>query len=83
MFKKILSAVLALVMVLLAVIMTSADTLSDLQEEQDRLRQEAQEYQAIIDSLQGDIDKQQELVDAVAAKVVLVEVTLDDNLVRP
>ncbi|MBQ3073728.1 MAG: peptidoglycan DD-metalloendopeptidase family protein [Ruminococcus sp.] len=72
MFKKILSAVMALVMVLFAVIMTSADTLSDLQAEQDRLRQEAQEYQAIIDSLQGDIDKQQELVDAVAAKVKLV-----------
>ena len=70
--KRIFSALLAVMLVFSAVILTSADTISDLEDQQAQLQQEAQEYQEIIDEKQGEIDKQQEYVDALTAKIATV-----------
>ncbi len=70
--KRILSALLALVMVLGAVFATNADTLSDLQAEQERLEQEAQEYEAILKDKEGEIAEQEEYVQTIASKVANV-----------
>ncbi|MGN0452649.1 MAG: murein hydrolase activator EnvC family protein [Ruminococcus sp.] len=69
MIKKTVSAVLAVILILGAVFVTNADTLSDLQAEQEALKQEAERYQAIIDEKQNDIDEQQAYVDAISEKV--------------
>ena len=69
MLKKIISLVLAFVIVMGAVIMTSADTISDLEDERDRLDQEAQEQQGVIDDKQEEIDKQQANIDEIVAQI--------------
>ncbi len=70
--KRILSVLMALVMVLGAVFVTNADTLSDLQAEQERLEQEAAEYEAIIKDKEGEISEQEAVVEAIAQKVANV-----------
>lgn len=70
--KRIFSALMALTLVFTAVVFTSADTISDLEDQQAALEQEAQEYQAIIDEKQGEIDEQQEYVDALTANIATV-----------
>ena len=70
--KRILSALMALTLVFTAVVFTSADTISDLEDQQAQLEAEAQEYQAIIDEKQGEIDQQQEYVDALTANIATV-----------
>lgn len=70
--KRILSVVLVLILALGAVFVTSADTLSDLRAEQERLEQEAAEYEAIIADKEGEIAQQEEYVNAIAQKVANV-----------
>lgn len=70
--KRIISALMALTLVFTAVIFTSADTISDLEDQQAALQAEAEEYQAIIDEKQGEIDEQQEYVDALTANIAAV-----------
>ncbi len=70
--KRILSALMALILVLGAVFATNADTLSDLQAEQERLEQEAAEYEAIIKDKEGEIAEQEEYVKTIADKVANV-----------
>ena len=70
--KRILSVVLVLILALSAVFVTSADTLSDLRAEQERLEQEAAEYEAIIADKEGEIAQQEEYVNAIAQKVANV-----------
>lgn len=70
--KRIFSALLAMTLVFSAVIFTSADTISELEDQQAQLQQEAQEYQEIIDEKQGEIDEQQEYVDALTANIATV-----------
>lgn len=70
--KRILSALMALTLVFTAVVFTSADTISDLEDQQAQLEAEAEEYQAIIDEKQGEIDQQQEYVDALTANIATV-----------
>lgn len=70
--KRIFSALMALTIVFSAVIFTSADTISDLENQQAQLEAEAEEYQAIIDEKQGEIDEQQEYVDALTANIATV-----------
>lgn len=66
--KKILSAVLAFVMVFCAVT-ASATSIGELKNQQQQLEQEAEKYQDIIDKKQEEIDEQEEYVNAVAEKV--------------
>ena len=70
--KQIFSALLALTLVFSAVILTSADTISDLEDQQAQLEAEAEEYQAIIDEKQGEIDEQEEYVNALTANIATV-----------
>ncbi len=70
--KRIFSALMALTIVFSAVVFTSADTISDLEDQQAQLQAEAEEYQAIIDEKQGEIDEQQEYVDALTANIATV-----------
>ncbi len=70
--KHIACALLALTLVFSAVIFTSADTISDLEDQQAQLEQEAAEYEAIISEKQGEIDEQQEYVDALTANIATV-----------
>lgn len=72
MLKRIFCALLAVTMVFSAVIFTSADTISELEDQQAALEQEAAEYEAIISDKQNEIDKQQEYVDALTAKIATV-----------
>lgn len=70
--KQIFTLLMALCIVLSAVFLTSADTISDLEAQQEALEQEAAEYQAIIDEKQGEIDKQEEYVNALTANIATV-----------
>ena len=70
--KILISILLALTLVFSAIIFTSADTISDLEDQQAQLEAEAEEYQAIIDEKQDDIDKQQEYVDALTGNIATV-----------
>lgn len=70
--KRVFSSLMAVVIVFSAVVFTSADTISDLEDQQAALEQEAAEYQAIIDEKQNDIDEQQEYVDALTANIATV-----------
>lgn len=72
MIKKLISLLLAVIMVFGAVATAGADTLSDLKSEQDRLEQEAKEYEAIIKEKEGQIAEQEEYVNAIAEKVANV-----------
>lgn len=72
MTKKLLSLLLALIMVFSAAATVGADTLSDLKDEQQRLEQEAAEYEAIIKEKEGEIAEQEEYVNAIADKVANV-----------
>lgn len=70
--KKFISLLLAVIMVLSAVATVGADTISDLKNEQQRLEQEAAEYEAIIRDKEGEIAEQEEYVNAIAEKVTNV-----------
>lgn len=69
MTKKLISLFMVLIIVLSAVCTISADTISDLKNEQERLEQEAAGYEAIIKDKEGEIEKQEEVVGAIADKV--------------
>ena len=71
-FKVIISALVAFAVVCSAVVLTSADTISDLEAQQEALQQEAEEYQAIIDEKQGEIEEQEEYVNALTANIATV-----------
>ncbi|MDO4419559.1 MAG: peptidoglycan DD-metalloendopeptidase family protein [Ruminococcus sp.] len=70
--KHIACVLLALTLVFSAVVFTSADTISDLEDQQAQLQEEAAQYQAIIDEKQGEIDEQQEYVDALTSNIATV-----------
>ena len=72
MLKRVFSACLALCIVFSAVILTSADSISELEEQQAQLEQEAAEYEAIISEKQDEIDKQQEYVDALTSNIAVI-----------
>ncbi len=79
MIKKIISLLLALFIVMGAVIMTSADTLSELEDERDKLEQDAQTQQGIIDDKQEEIDKQQENVDEIVAQIDELNIQIQNS----
>lgn len=56
-------------MLLSAVVMANADTLSDLQSQQSQLEQQAQEYQAIMDEKKNEISEQEEYIEALTLRV--------------
>lgn len=72
MTKKLLSLLMAVIIVFSAVATVGADTISDLKNEQQRLEQEAAEYEAIIKDKEGQIAEQEEYVNAIAEKVANV-----------
>ncbi len=72
MTKKLLCLIMALIITFGTVLVVSADTLSDLKAEQERLEQEAAGYEAIIKEKEGEIAEQEEYVDAIALKVANV-----------
>ena len=69
MLKRILSLLIAVFIVMGAVIMTSADTISELEDERDQLASDAQIQQGIIDDKQEEIDKQQEDIDEIVLQI--------------
>ncbi|MBR3971339.1 MAG: peptidoglycan DD-metalloendopeptidase family protein [Ruminococcus sp.] len=69
MIKRILSLLIAIVIVFGAVTFTSADTISDLKDEQARLEQEAAEYEALMKEKEGEIEKQEEYIAALTGKI--------------
>lgn len=79
MTKKIISALLALILVLTAAATASADTISDLKNEQERLEQEAAQYEAIIAEKEGQIAEQEEYVNTIALKVANVNSQISLN----
>lgn len=72
MMKKLISLLLAVIMIFGAVATVGADTISDLKNEQQRLEQEAAEYEAIINEKKGEIAEQEAYVNAIAEKVANV-----------
>lgn len=70
--KQIFAFLVALCVVVSAVFLTSADTISDLENQQAALQQEAEEYQEIIDEKQGEIEEQEEYVNALTANIATV-----------
>lgn len=70
--KQTFALLLSLCLLFSAVFLTSADTISDLEAQQEALQQEAEEYQAIIDEKQGEIDEQEEYVNALTANIATV-----------
>ncbi|MBQ8000431.1 MAG: peptidoglycan DD-metalloendopeptidase family protein [Ruminococcus sp.] len=72
MMKKLISLLLAVIIVFSAVATAGADTLSDLKNEQQRLEQEAAEYEEIIKDKENEIAEQEEYVNAIAEKVANV-----------
>lgn len=69
MIKRILSLLIALIIVIGAVTFTSADTISDLEDEQARLEQEAKEYEALLEEKEGEIAEQEEYIAALTGKI--------------
>lgn len=69
MIKRILSLLIALIIVIGAVTFTSADTISDLEDEQARLEQEAKEYEALLKEKEGEIAEQEEYIAALTGKI--------------
>lgn len=69
MTKKLLCLFMALIIAFGTVVAVSADTLSDLKAEQERLEQEAAGYEAIIKEKEGEIAEQEEYVNAISLKV--------------
>lgn len=69
MTKKILCLLMTLIIILGTVFAANADVLSDLQAEQDRLKQEAEYYDGVIAEKEGEIAEQEAYVNAIADKV--------------
>lgn len=69
MTKRILSFLIALVIVFGAVTITGADTISELKDEQARLEQEAAEYEALMKEKEGEIAEQEEYIAALTGKI--------------
>lgn len=69
MIKKILSLLIALIIVIGAVTLASADTISDLEDEQARLEQELKEYEAVLKEKEGEIAEQEEYIAALTGKI--------------
>lgn len=72
MTKRIISALLAVVLVFSAVIFASADTISDLEDQQAQLEQEAEAYEQQINDKQGEIEEQEEYVAALTSNIAVV-----------
>lgn len=72
MAKRLVSALLAIVLVFSAVVLTSADTIEDLEDQQAQLQQEAEGYKQEIEDKQDEIDKQEEYVEALTANIAVV-----------
>lgn len=73
MSKRLVSALLAVVLVFSAVVLTSADTIDDLENQQAQLEQEAAGYEQEIEDKQGEIDEQEEYVAALTANIAVVD----------
>ncbi len=73
MAKRLVSALLAVVLVFSAVVLTSADTIEDLENQQAQLQQEAAGYEQEIEDKQGEIDEQEEYVAALTANIAVVD----------
>jgi len=69
MLKRILSLCIGFVIVFGAVIGTSADTISELESEQERLEQEAKEYEEMLAEKEDEIEEQEEYVETLTAKI--------------
>lgn len=69
MIKRLLSMILAVIIVFGAIVVTNADTLSDLQAEQDRLEQEAKEYEKILAEKESEIAEQEGYVATLTSKI--------------
>ena len=69
MTKKILCFIMALIIALGTTLAVSASTLSELQSEQDRLEQEAKEYDQLLADKKDEIEEQEEYVATIADKV--------------
>lgn len=70
--KNILCALLCAIMFFGCFFIAGADTISDLQQQQEELEREAQEYEAIIAEKENQIAEQEEYVNAIADKVANV-----------
>ena len=67
--KKLLSMMIAVFVVFFAVIGTNADTISELEQEQKRLEQEAKEYEEMMAQKESEIADQEEYIAALTAKI--------------
>ncbi|MBE6738096.1 MAG: hypothetical protein E7566_05550 [Ruminococcaceae bacterium] len=69
MLKRLLSLIIAVIIVMGAVICINADTISELESEQKRLEQEAREYEEQLAQKEGEIEKQEEYIATLTAKI--------------
>ena len=79
MLKRILSLLIAVFILMGAVIMTSADTISELEDERDQLASDAQIQQGIIDDKQEEIDKQQEDIDEIVLQIDALNIQIQTS----
>ena len=67
--RKFLSLLIAFVIVFGAVIGTNADTIKEMEKEQQRLEQEAKEYEELLNQKQDEIADQEAYIATIAAKI--------------
>ena len=67
--KKLLSMLIAVLVVFFAVIGTNADSISELEREQERLEQEAKEYEEMLAQKEGEIADQEAYIETLTAKI--------------
>lgn len=70
--KRILSLIMAIVLLILGAVSAYATSIEDLEERQRELEEQNAEYQAKLDESQAKVDQQQEYVDALVGKVQTV-----------
>ncbi len=77
--KRIICTLLSIIMLLGCFASVGADTISDLQQQQEELEQEAKEYEAIIAEKEDKIAEQEEYINAIADKVANVNSQIEIN----
>ena len=77
--KRIISAVLCLVIIILGIVTVSATDIDEIKKRQEALKQQSAEYQAILDQQNADVATQQAQVDAIVGKVETVTLEIQTS----
>ncbi len=72
MLKRILSLIIAVIILMGALVVTNADTISELEAEQERLEQEAKKYEELLAEKEGEIKEQEEYVATLTGRIATI-----------